>query len=175
EPVALWLLEKRWCKDAQLRKTFEINVDPLTSFRNENVAAVRSVFTAEDRYGLIGDFVNGASLADLVQHGMPPAALVHYTLQTAKGLAAAHRAGFLHHNLRPRRIMVEASNTVKIVGYGEPVWLSKIQRCENAKKIGRYVAPEEHAAGQPGDVRADLYSLGQIVVELLGVIDKSEL
>lgn len=174
-PTALWLLEKRWCKDAQLRKTFEINVEPLTSLRHENVAGVQRVFAAGEQYGLVTEYVDGKSLPDLVPHGLPAAALVHYAWQAVRGLAAAHRAGFLHHNLRPRRILVDASNTVKLVGYGEPVWLSKIQRCENAKKIGRYVAPEEHAAGQPGDVRSDLYSLGQIFVELIQAVGADDL
>lgn len=174
-PKVIWLLEKRWCRDPQLGKTFEINVQPLTTFRHGNVAAIEKVISVGDQYGLIVEYVDGASLAALARHGMPGLALVQYCWQTVQGLLAAHRAGFIHHNLRPNRIMLDRQGIIKIVGYGEPVWISKIQRCENAKTIGRYVAPEENLAGQPGDVRADLYSLGKIFSELLTVVEGDSL
>lgn len=165
-PVVLRLLDLRYCRDAGLRNSFEIATNALTKFRHPHVAATLGFFSVDARYGAVTEYVDGASLADLSVYAIPPKALVRYCQQTVRALAAAQRAGFVHHNLRPSRVLVDRSGQVRLIGYGTPSWLAKIQRCERGRQSSIFLAPEEQGHSPHVDVRADLYSVGQIFLEL---------
>ncbi|MFO0946145.1 MAG: protein kinase [Planctomycetota bacterium] len=166
EPVAIRMYASRWCRDPMMQTSLELAIRPLSAFRHPHVVSTHEVLADGDRRGVVAEYVDGVSLADLALFSCPPRAVVRFCQQAISAVMAARRAGFTHHNLRPSRILVTRNGSVKISGYGEPLWLSKIHRCESGRAYAIYVAPEELRAGLPIDVRSDLYSLGQIFLEL---------
>lgn len=166
EPVALKVLDIRWCREPSLKQAFDIQTRALASFRHANVAAVLELLSIDTRFGIVSEYVDGVSLADLSVLAIPPAALARFCHQAVTALAAAQRVGFVHHNLRPSRLLVDAKGNLKIIGYGEPAWLSRIHRCEKGRSAMLFVPPEEAEPGGECDIRGDLYSLGQIFLEL---------
>jgi len=130
---------------------------------------------------MVMDYVEGGTLADYIratsrQGQFPSAADIVY-LFTAISLALdyAHRQGMIHRDIKPANILLDKRNPAgKLMG--EPILtdfgIAKLQGATTSTLTGfivgtpRYISPEQ-AQGQPGDERADLYSLGIILYEVL--------
>jgi hypothetical protein len=164
-PMALRLLDARYGRSEELRTAYRRAVEPLLLFRHPNLAAVHEFFAYSDCCGVIADVAPGEPLSAAART-VPPAKAVDYCRQVVAGLLAAQQSGFVHHSLRPSRILVTQAGRVLILGYGEPSWLGRLHRCELGNTANYYVAPEELAADRPVDARADLFAVGRIFLEL---------
>ncbi|HTP27678.1 MAG TPA: serine/threonine-protein kinase [Anaeromyxobacteraceae bacterium] len=90
-------------------------------------------------------------------------------LQVCEGLAYVHDRGLVHRDLKPSNIMVDDRRRVKIMDFGlVKIAADAVHLTQHGKVVGtyRYMAPEQ-ARGEVVDERADLYSLGVILFELL--------
>jgi serine/threonine protein kinase/formylglycine-generating enzyme required for sulfatase activity len=129
---------------------------------------------------LVMEFVNGRSLQEIMaeEGAMPPARALELICATAAGVAAAHRQNIVHRDLKPLNIMIcedmPPSEGLRILDFG----LAKIRSGEllgsfvQAKTSGLmgspfYMAPEQWSDEEP-DSRADIYSLGIILYQMLG-------
>jgi serine/threonine protein kinase len=123
---------------------------------------------------LVMEFVEGLDLARLVGRAGPLAVpdACELTRQTAVGLQHAHAHGLVHRDLKPANLMLAAPGQVKILDLGLALWYGEPYRNGQAATGGGvvgtadYMAPEQ-ARGVPVDGRADLYSLGCTLFELL--------
>ena len=165
-PTVLRLLVPQWCRDDTRRQSFVAAVKPFVGHRHPNVVAIHELFSTANRLGVVTDYVDGCSLAELGRYGLPPKAVVSYCCQAVRALEFTQKLGLVHRTLWPGRLLVDRQGGLKIHGYGEPDWLTKIHRCEKTRAFARYVAPEERMVGIRPDVRGDLYSIGQIFREL---------
>jgi serine/threonine protein kinase/formylglycine-generating enzyme required for sulfatase activity len=129
---------------------------------------------------LVMEFVKGRSLQEIMaeEGAMPPARAFELICPTAAGVAAAHRQNIVHRDLKPLNIMIcegmPVAEGLKILDFG----LAKIKSGEllgsfvQAKTTGLmgspfYMAPEQWSDEEP-DARADIYSLGIILYQMLG-------
>jgi len=166
--------------------------DPMltTRFRQEALAAAAirhpNIITVTD-FGvvrgtmpfLVMEFVRGRSLQDILakEGAMPPQRAWEYISAIASGVGAAHRQNIVHRDLKPLNIMVQddvpIAEGVKILDFG----LAKIKSGEllgsfvQAQTSGLmgspfYMAPEQWSDEEP-DARADIYSLGVILYQML--------
>jgi serine/threonine-protein kinase len=89
-------------------------------------------------------------------------------VQVLRALEFAHGAGVLHHALRPSNVMVTRQGTVKVLdfGIGHALGANRKTREDRLLTVLAYLAPEQ-IQNQPGDVRADIYSVGVLLYELL--------
>jgi serine/threonine-protein kinase len=116
------------------------------------------------------ELVEGASLADRLD---ATAALdlpmrVSMIMQIVEALEYARQHGAPHLGLKPVHVHIATDFTIKIGGFGVAAVLDAIAAAseDGLRWVSRYTAPER-ASGQPGDARADVYSLAQIALEVL--------
>jgi serine/threonine-protein kinase len=161
-----------------------------TRFRQEAMAAAairhpRTVSVTD--YGVIGgttpylvmEYIEGRSLHDLLvrERRLSPMLAVEIALAVCEGVAAAHRAGIVHRDLKPLNILLKEGESpreaVKVLDFG----LAKIKSGEllgsfvAAQTQGLmgspfYMAPEQWGDDDV-DVRADIYSLGILLYQML--------
>jgi hypothetical protein len=123
------------------------------------VAVYDLIEEADGGLALLMEYVPGASLRALLGAGEPltVAQAVGVVADTLAGLAAAHRIGVLHRDLRPKHVLVDPAGIAKLGGFA----------IGPAGDAGGYLAPECRAGG-PGDVRSDLYGAAMMLAETLG-------
>src|SRR5213079_882678 len=113
-------------------------------------------------------FVSGLTLNDKIGPGGPLSLkeILRIGIQTAEGLAAAHKHGLVHRDIKPSNILLENGvERVKITDFG----LARRLECDaDITEAGvvagtpMYMAPEQ-ARGEAIDHRADLFSLGSVL------------
>jgi serine/threonine-protein kinase len=153
-------------------------------FRREAWAAARlahpaivpvfDILSDEDGDWIVMEHVDGPTLREyLAAHGPPPpATAAAWAAQIAEGLAAAHDKGIIHRDLKTENVMIAASGHLKIVDFGLAKPLAADDPGLSVSGSGavlgtlRSMAPEQ-ARGHQVDSRADLFSLGVLLYELL--------
>jgi eukaryotic-like serine/threonine-protein kinase len=169
--VAVKLLRPEHADDVDLLVRFQAEARMAGLLSHPNIAQVYdfSGATPADPAYLVMEFVDGPSLARLLDDGaLPPARTMDIIAQAARGLAAAHRAGLVHRDIKPGNLLVRDDGLVKVSDFG-------IARAESATPVTRtgvlpgtpgYMAPER-AAGALATPAADLYSLGVVAHQCL--------
>ncbi|HLY50679.1 MAG TPA: protein kinase [Solirubrobacteraceae bacterium] len=156
--------------------------DPTYSVRFEREAraaaalATSAVVTVYDTgvdagsHYIVMEYIEGRSLDEILRDRRPldPGEALRITERIAQALAVAHAAGILHRDIKPANVMVASDGTVKVLDFGIARRLDATTITQAASVVGTaaYMAPER-ALGQPGDERADIYSLGCLLYAML--------
>jgi hypothetical protein len=116
------------------------------------------------------EFVEGRSLRQMVPHGerLDPDQALDITMQVARGLDYAHRRGVVHRDVKPANILVREDGLVKLADFG----VARLDASSDLTRTGESVGspsyiPPEMLRGEAVDGRADLFSLGVLLYELL--------
>ena len=146
-----------------------------TKIRHPSLVAVHDAGYDANKgvYFLAMDYVKGDTLRDAIAFGgvLPEKEAVRIVLQVADVLAAAQRFGMVHRDLKPENIMLTEEGAVKLLDLG----VAKISGGIDSLKTKAnavfgtpaYVAPEQAIDASAVDTRADVYSLGVILFEML--------
>ncbi len=136
-----------------------------------NLAAVYDFGTADDRPYTVMELVDGHSLAEELADGpLPPGRAARIGAQAAAGLAAAHRQGIVHRDVKPANLLLTSDDTLKIGDFGIACGTEESRTTLSAagQMMGTssYLAPER-ALGRPSGPPADVYALGCVLYQLL--------
>jgi serine/threonine protein kinase/formylglycine-generating enzyme required for sulfatase activity len=166
--------------DPELAKRFRQEAMAAAAIRHHNVIAVTDYGVVNGTMPfLVMEFIQGKSLQDiLTEEGrFAPRRALEFMTAIGGGVGAAHRRGIVHRDLKPLNVMIEdelpLNEAVKVLDFG----LAKIRSGEllgsfvAAKTTGImgspfYMAPEQWSDEEP-DQRADIYSLGIILYQML--------
>ncbi len=166
--------------DPMLTTRFRQEALAAAAIRHQNIIAVTDFGVARGTMPfLVMEFVKGRSLQEIMtkEGAMPPQRAWEFITAIAAGVGAAHRQNIVHRDLKPLNIMVQddvpIAEGVKILDFG----LAKIKSGEllgsfiQAQTSGLmgspfYMAPEQWSDEEP-DARADIYSLGVILYQML--------
>jgi eukaryotic-like serine/threonine-protein kinase len=178
--VAIKVLPPGFAASPDARRRFEQEARATAAINHPGVLAIYDAGTHDGRSYLVTEFLDGKSLRDRL--GGQPLDLhiaVRYAIEVAAALAAAHAQGIVHRDIKPENLFVTRADAVKILDFGLARMAPPLsagppdsrQTYEGTLPnvvLGTlgYMAPEQ-ARGQPADHRADIFSLGCVLFEMI--------
>jgi len=114
-------------------------------------------------------YYEGQTLDRLLAHGpLPVGRALSIAVQTGRGLAAAHEELIVHRDVKPANLMIVRGDMVKILDFGIACHVGDTTAMDNTTLAGTfaYMSPER-LRGDPTDQRADIWSLGAVLWEML--------
>ncbi len=169
--VAIKVLNPEVAATSPPRKRFLREARSAAAVKHENVVQVYSVEEQPIPY-LVMEFVDGQTLQQRLDQTGPldMAEVAKLSLQIASGLAAAHAKGLIHRDIKPGNILIEegVEPKVKITDFGLARAADDASMTRTGTIAGTplYMAPEQ-AKGQELDHRADLFSLGSVMYQMV--------
>jgi serine/threonine-protein kinase len=181
--VALKILPAAFAREADRLARFEREARVLAALNHPNIATLHGLDRAGDQSFLVMELVEGDTLADRIARGpLPVEDVVAIARQIVDALEAAHAKGIVHRDLKPANVKITPEGKVKVLDFG----LAKgVARSESSQDLlssptmtagatyagailgtAPYMAPEQ-AKGHEVDQRADVFSFGCVLFELL--------
>ncbi|HKB03330.1 MAG TPA: serine/threonine-protein kinase [Gemmataceae bacterium] len=167
--VAIKALLPGFAGDSDSRKRFVREAQAAAAVTHDNVIAIHAVEDGPVPY-LVMQFIDGCTLQDKLDRGgpLPLKEVLRIGLQMAEGLAAAHRHGLIHRDIKPGNILLENGiQRVKITDFGlaRAVDDPRLTRSGYIAGTPAFMSPEQ-ASGERVDHRSDLFSLGSVLYYL---------
>jgi len=162
-PVAVKVLPPNLAGERQFQARFQREARAAARLEHPNVVRVMDVGCTGDVHYLVMEYIEGCSLGELLRsRGQLEAEYALKLIRAAAvGLAAAHKTGLLHRDIKPDNLMLTTSGRLKVADFG-------LARHENSTKISvtgqvlgtpSFMSPEQ-ARGDALDPRSDVCSLG---------------
>jgi eukaryotic-like serine/threonine-protein kinase len=170
--VALKWLKPSLATDPVVAERFRREAIAVAGLTHPNIVAVHDVFEDQGRQAVVMQLVDGKSLRQLldVQTRLSPELTIHIGSCVASALDAAHRAGFVHRDVKPGNILITADGRVLLTDFGIAKGLDTSEDDLTSDNVmmgtAKYLSPEQ-VRGRRLDGRADLYSLGLVLYECL--------
>ncbi len=179
--VAVKVLPASFASDADRLRRLEQEARAAGQLNHPNVLTVFDVGSADGTTYVVAELLEGETLRQALEAGRPATRkALDWSVQIARGLAAAHEKGIIHRDLKPENVFVTRDGRIKILDFG----LAKLAEAPDGSlesnrptatvgtapglvlgTIG-YMAPEQ-VRGRPVDARADLFSFGAMLYEML--------
>ncbi|MDB4945451.1 MAG: Serine/threonine protein kinase [Labilithrix sp.] len=155
--------------DAAARLVREARV--AAGLAHPNTVAIFDLGEIDGTVFLVMELVSGAPLRAYVgDPAIPVARKIGWLVGIARGLAAAHKAGLVHRDVKPANVMVSDEDVVKVLDFGlaKPLEAASFHT-DAGMVVGTpgYLAPELFM-GDPADARSDQFAFGVTAYELLG-------
>ena len=173
-------IEKRWVAIKILKEELAGNSDFLRRFRNEskaiavlshpNIVKVYDVSFGDRIQYIVMEYIDGITLKQYIeQQGVISwKETVHFTTQILRALQHAHDKGIVHRDIKPQNIMLLSNGNIKVTDFGIARFSYSDTKTMTDSAIGsvHYISPEQ-ARGDATDDRADIYSVGVVMYEML--------
>ncbi len=170
--VAIKWLKTNLASDPVVAERFRREAIAVARLSHPNIVAVHDVVAHEGRQAVVMQLVDGKSLRQLLdtQKRLGPELTIHIGAAIAGALDEAHRAGFVHRDVKPGNILVTSDGRVLLTDFGIAKGLQPGDEDLTSDNVmmgtAKYLSPEQ-VRGRRLDGRADLYSLGLVLYECL--------
>ncbi len=171
--VALKFLPPFLRDDSASRERFIREARVIASIDHQNVCPVYEIEEADGFTFIAMACLEGTSLEEKIRTGpIPVKQATGIALQAAYGLQAAHAKGVVHRDIKPANLMLTGAESaeplVRILDFGVAQWTERTVLTQEGLTIGTvlYMAPEQ-VAGSRVDQRADIWSLGVVLYQML--------
>ncbi|MEK0445379.1 MAG: hypothetical protein RLZZ399_700 [Verrucomicrobiota bacterium] len=182
--VALKLLAPERAADPEFAARFEKEALALAALNHPNIVAVYDFGESGGFFYLLMEFVDGANLRQLLSaKQFTPEEALSIVPPICEALQCAHERGIVHRDIKPENLLIDRTGVVKIADFG----IAKLVGTGVSEAPGAgtgsnpppvdsktqwagtpdYAAPEQRQPGALQDHRADIYSLGVVLYELL--------
>jgi eukaryotic-like serine/threonine-protein kinase len=169
-PVALKRLAENRARDDELRKRFVREARLAGRLADPHIVRVYDVGEDGGRPFIAMEYVEGETLAELVARNGALSAneAVELGVQLCHGLAAVHRAGLVHRDVKPLNLLLRDDGELKVSDFGIAFGADATRLTVAGTVLGTaaYLAPEQ-ARGEDVTAAADIYATGAVLYELL--------
>jgi predicted Ser/Thr protein kinase len=171
-PVALKMMIQGGFASPEFVRRFQNEAESAASLQHPNIVAIYEVGLIDGLHYFSMDYIDGPSLAEVVQEGPLPAdRAARYVELVAEAIHYAHQRGILHRDLKPSNVLIDPFDLPRVTDFGLAKRLDHdLGPTLTGEVLGSpgYMPPEQ-AAGRHAlvSVTSDVYSLGAILYHLL--------
>lgn len=172
-PVAVKVMDSRYAGDEQFLTRFQREARAVARLKDPGLVAVYDQGLDARHPFLVMELIEGGTLRELLaERGpMPPYAVAAVLRPVLGGLAAAHRAGLVHRDVKPENVLISDDGDVKIADFGLVRAVAAAGITSTSVILGTvaYLSPEQVRHGPPNRASpcSDVYSAGILTYELL--------
>jgi len=175
ERLILKFLNPNVSSDEEMMKRFVHELRYSRKITHKNVIRIYDFLFIRGNYAISMEYFPSHTLGGEIVNEKPVELkrAIKFGIDIATGMAVAHQAGIVHRDLKPANVLIDNDGLLKIVDFG--VAAAQTQGDTQLTKTGyvigspKYMAPEQ-ILGKKVDERADIYSLGVILYEMLSGI-----
>lgn len=169
--VAVKILRPDFSKDEGFRKRFHQEAKSAANLSHPNIVTVHDFGLEGEQLFIIMEYIPGTHLKKIIQERekLSIEEGLDILIQASAGIGYAHRAGFVHCDVKPHNILVAPDKRVKVTDFGIARALASIQPDEKSNIVWgspQYLSPEQ-ANGEAPSPASDVYSLGVVMYEVL--------
>jgi len=164
--VAIKFLAPRLADSPRARARFLREARIVSALNHPHIAVIHEAGECEGNLFLVFEYLPGGNLITRAPHTLAQA--LEYAVQLAEALAAAHRHGIVHRDVKPANALFTEDDTLKLADFGLARQTTDVRLTGTGTAVGTpaYMAPEQFQ-GANANTRSDVYSLGVVVHELL--------
>ncbi len=170
--VAVKILKEEFLANDEFTRRFKNESKAIAILSHPNIVKVYDVSFGERMQYIVMEYIDGITLKEYIdqQQEFKWKEAVHFTVQILRALQHAHDKGIVHRDIKPQNIMLLPDGTIKVTDFGIARFARQDIRATRAtdKAIGsvHYISPEQ-ARGEVTDEKADIYSVGVMLYEML--------
>ncbi|MBE6798704.1 MAG: Stk1 family PASTA domain-containing Ser/Thr kinase [Ruminococcaceae bacterium] len=168
--VAVKILKEEFISNEEFINRFKNESKAIAVLNHPNIVKVYDVSFGDLIQYIVMEYVDGITLKQYInqQTDMRWKDAVYLTIQVLRALQHAHDKGIVHRDVKPQNIMLLADGTIKVTDFGIARFARSQHKTMTDKAIGsvHYISPEQ-ARGEQTDEKADIYSVGVMLYEML--------
>ncbi|MDL2233572.1 Stk1 family PASTA domain-containing Ser/Thr kinase [Ruminococcaceae bacterium OttesenSCG-928-L11] len=168
--VAVKILRNEFLNNAEFLRRFKNESKAIAVLSHPNIVRVYDVSFANSIHYIVMEYIDGITLKDYIERQgvLTWKESVHFTLQILRALQHAHDKGIVHRDIKPHNIMLLQNGEIKVTDFGIARFARSEVRTITDRAIGsvHYISPEQ-AMGDSTDEKADIYSVGVMLFEML--------
>lgn len=173
--VALKVLAPEFAQDPAFSERFSREAKALAKLSHPHIVAVHDFGVTESgQYYFVMEFVEGTNLREVIRaKKLSPSEALAMVPQICEALQFAHEEGIVHRDIKPENILLDKKGRVRIADFGLAKLMGRLRSDDsltaNGQRMGtpHYMAPEQMEKPLSVDHRADIYSLGVVLYEML--------
>lgn len=170
--VAVKILKDEYLQNEEFTRRFKNESKAIAILSHPNIVKVYDVSFGDRMQYIVMEYIDGITLKEYIegQAEFKWKEAVHFTVQILRALQHAHDKGIVHRDIKPQNIMLLPDGTIKVADFGIARFSRQDMRTTRSsdKAIGsvHYISPEQ-ARGEITDEKADIYSVGVMLYEML--------
>jgi tetratricopeptide (TPR) repeat protein/predicted Ser/Thr protein kinase len=177
-PVALKFVSEELSRDPEALSRFAREAQTASALNHTNICTIHDIGEQDGRSFIVMEYLEGMTLKDRLAAGsMTLNAVLDVGIQIADALDAAHTAGIIHRDIKPANVFIGSRGQVKVLDFGlakirvpatHQADVTTIAGTRQGVVMGTvaYMAPEQ-ASGDAVDHRADIWSFGVVLYEMV--------
>ena len=169
--VAIKMLKKSDDWDSEVIALLEEEAKTIARLKHPNIINVIDCGEYEQSYYVVTEYVDGQTLRDtLAENTTSLSDRLNIIVNVLRALEYAHNNGVVHRDLKPANILISSDGFVKLLDFGVSLSLNERSDLTDSDLVvgtPAYMAPEQFRPGNKVDHRADIYSAGIILFEII--------
>lgn len=168
--VAIKILKEEFLNNEEFKRRFKNESKAIALLSHPNIVKVYDVNFGEKLQYIVMEYIDGITLKEYInkQGAITWNDALFFMTQILRAVQHAHDKGIVHRDIKPQNIILLKNGNIKVTDFGIARFSRSETRTLTEQAIGsvHYIAPEQ-AKGEYTDEKADIYSLGVVLYEML--------